>query len=71
MSFPELDGATYLGDAVYVNHDSQRCLWLYTSNGVQLTNAICLEDFVLVVFIEWLTQKRGDLPWDRLAFKRS
>lgn len=49
MKRNELKGVSYLGDGVYVGHDGFR-LWIFTSNGIEDTNFICLEAEVL----DWL-----------------
>lgn len=43
----------YLGDAVYVEHDGFHVV-LTTSDGMQVTNRICLEPGVIVSFNQWL-----------------
>ncbi len=49
MPLPE---KRYIGDAVYVEHDSYHVV-LTTSNGMRDTNRICLEPSVLTAFIQW------------------
>jgi hypothetical protein len=45
----------YLGDGVYVGHDNYH-VWLYTDNGMEITNKIALEPHVLAGFQKWLQQ---------------
>ncbi len=44
------ENAIYLGDSVYVTTDQINCIWLYTSNGQQIDNKICLDPDVLEAF---------------------
>lgn len=44
---------TYLGDAVYVEHDGYQ-VWLVTTDGIRDTNSIALEPSVLAAFEAWL-----------------
>jgi hypothetical protein len=47
----------YLGDGVYVGFDGYH-VWLYTDNGIQVTNKIALEPDVLDNFHSWETKFR-------------
>lgn len=51
----KLENSMYLGDGVYGHLDKFNRLWIVTSNGIKVTNEICLEDNVfkqLVNFYE-------------------
>jgi hypothetical protein len=51
--FPaDLQEKMYLGDGVYVGHDDYH-VWLYTDNGIAITNKIALEPEVLAAFERW------------------
>ena len=48
---------TYLGDGVYASHDD--CgVWLETSDGVSVTNAVYLEPPVLASLLEYIKEKK-------------
>lgn len=44
---------TYIGDGVYCTFDGFH-FWLYTSNGIEITNKIALEPEVLSNFIAFV-----------------
>jgi hypothetical protein len=50
----------YLGDGIYVDWDEyiSDCLVLTTSDGIQNTNTIFLEDYVLIALIDYLSKTR-------------
>jgi hypothetical protein len=48
----DLKAKMYLGDGVYVGHDEFH-VWLYTDNGIEVTNKIALEPEVLAAFERW------------------
>lgn len=54
----ELHNAAYIGDGVYAKLDTEfdRSVWLCTSNGLEITNRICLEPEVLQAFQAWLNR---------------
>ena len=54
----ELDHRTYLGDGLYVGTDGYH-IWLYTSDGIDITNAVALERSVLLEFKAWLEKLNG------------
>lgn len=43
----ELTRKTYIGDGVYLGYDEMNRLWIYTSDGYEDTNHICLEPEVI------------------------
>jgi hypothetical protein len=43
----------YLGDGLYVGYDDYH-VWLYTDNGISITNEVALEPEVIDNFIAWL-----------------
>lgn len=49
----ELENKVYLGDGVYAGHDGYQ-IWLYTDNGMSITNKIALDPSVLAVFLEYV-----------------
>jgi hypothetical protein len=53
----QLTHKTYLGDAVYVGFDGYH-VWLYSDNGLHITNEIALEPPVLANFHHWETELR-------------
>ena len=53
MQINNLTNMQYLGDGVYIGY-YLGTLWLVTSNGLELTNEICLEDEVLSAFNDYL-----------------
>ena len=53
LELTKLQGALYIGDGVYVGSDGMH-VWLCTSNGVAVTNAVALDDQVLEAFCKWL-----------------
>jgi len=53
MNKDQLQHKCYLGDAVYVGYDGYH-IWLYTDNGIQVTDKIALEPTVLGNFHAWL-----------------
>lgn len=50
-----LKNKDYLGDGVYVGHDGYH-IWIYTSNGIAVTNEVALDNHVLDAFKRWLKQ---------------
>lgn len=58
MDTETLHNRMYLGDGVYVGHDGYQA-WLYTDNGIAVTNKIALEPEVIDGFIKWLNQTKG------------
>ena len=48
----------YLGDGCYAEWDGSNC-WLYTSDGVHITNEICLEPSVLRELLRFLVVVEG------------
>jgi hypothetical protein len=52
MNPRQLGDATYLGDGVYVSQDGYH-VWLYTDNGIRVSNKIALDARVLEAFDEW------------------
>jgi hypothetical protein len=53
MSAEELQLKSYIGDGVYVGHDGYH-VWLYTDNGITVTNKIALDPEVLSNFLHWI-----------------
>lgn len=53
MEIHELLNKSYLGDAVYIGHDDWH-VWLYTSDGVSITNRIALDPHVLAECLKWV-----------------
>lgn len=47
----------YLGDGVYAGFDGYH-LWLYTDNGLEVTDKIALEPEVLSSFFSYLQQSK-------------
>lgn len=56
IDLSELTQIEYIGDGAYVGFDNLGTLWIITSDGIKTTNAICLEDVVLTVFINYLAK---------------
>ena|SRR5271157_5083382 len=59
----KLKNSMYLGDGVYGHLDKFNRLWVCTSNGIEVTNEICLEDSVfrqLVNFYENQPKIKGN-----------
>ena len=54
----ETNPKSYLGDGCYVEWDGHNC-WLHTSDGVQMTNTICLEPSVLRELLRFLVLVEG------------
>ena len=52
MNPADLENKAYLGDGVYVGHDGYH-VWLYTDNGITVSNTIALEPPVLYTFDLW------------------
>ena len=48
----------YLGDGAYVYVAPDRSVVLYTSNGIDETNTVYLDPYVLGVFERWLVRVR-------------
>ncbi len=42
MTREELRDISYIGDGVYIGHDGF-AFWIFTSNGIEDTNFICLD----------------------------
>lgn len=61
MNTPFLSDKVYLGDGVYAGHDGYH-VWLYTYNGITVTNKIALEPTVLNAFDKW--RKQYERPHD-------
>lgn len=57
MRLDELDNKLYLGDGVYIGTDQRGLTWLYTYNGITVTNEIALEPEVIEAFKLWLQHK--------------
>jgi hypothetical protein len=61
-AFPEVRYSgkepTYLGDGVYTSYDDFG-IWLETSNGVTVTNAVYLEMPVLASLLEYIKEKKS------------
>ena len=56
---------TYIGDGAYVYMTAWGDVMIYTSNGIEETNSICLEPSVLSSFQEWLDWRhRSSEPID-------
>lgn len=53
LELTALDNALYIGDGVYVGSDGMH-VWLCTSNGLAVTNAVALDAEVLKSFRQWL-----------------
>jgi hypothetical protein len=52
----DLKRKAYLGDGVYVGHDGLH-VWLYTDNGIEITNKVALDPYVLLACEEWLEKQ--------------
>jgi len=50
----------YLGDAVYVEFDGYHIV-LTTSNGIQDTNRICLDNTVTIAFEQWIKEFKKEM----------
>jgi hypothetical protein len=44
----------YLGDSVYLRNEQQVGAWLYTWNGVEVSNEIFLEPEIIIKFVKEL-----------------
>jgi len=53
MNEAELQFKEYLGDGAYVGYDGYH-IWLYTTNGLYVTNEIALEPSVLENLQRWI-----------------
>ena len=53
MTLADLTNIQYLGDGVYVGFNFG-ALWLITSDGIKITNEICLEPEVIQAFKSYL-----------------
>jgi len=54
MNPDDLTDKVYLGDGVYVGvGQGGYYVWLYTDNGISITNEIALEPTVLYAFDQW------------------
>ena len=53
-----MEQKTYIGDAVFARLDKHGRVILTTENGLEATNEIVLEDFVLDALIDYLRLKR-------------
>lgn len=47
--------ATYLGDGAYARFDGFS-VWIYTSDGINTTNEVCLEPEVLARLLEYVAE---------------
>ena len=52
----DLEDQEYLGDGLYVGTDGFH-LWLYTSNGILVTNKVALEPQVLANFLDYINAR--------------
>ena len=52
MNKDKLTEQMYIGDGVYAGFDGFH-VWLYTDDGLQITNQIALEPEVLLQFLKW------------------
>lgn len=54
MLVTELWEKFYLGDGAYAGVDRETMsVWIYTSNGIQITNQVCLEPEVFEALLGW------------------
>lgn len=58
MTLEELTNQEYIGDGVYIGQDNLGITWIITSNGMQTTNAICMELAVLLGLVNYLIQNK-------------
>jgi hypothetical protein len=58
MNPDQLKKRFYLGDGVYIGHDGYR-VWLYTDNGVEVTNQIAFDPIVLAQLYKLLGEMNG------------
>ena len=55
---PNLNHKSYLGDGLYVGEKYGQ-IWLYTHNGIETLNEVCLEPEVIKEFFGYLERVRG------------
>ena len=53
LNMNDLQSTEYLGDGVYAGHDGFQ-FWLFTHDGVHVTNAVALEPMVYQAFDDWV-----------------
>ncbi|AER47529.1 hypothetical protein CL96_gp103 [Mycobacterium phage Firecracker] len=56
---PEVLGATYLGDGLYVTRDSWGQIELFAYNGLTKTDRVFLEPDVLARFVDYIVDSLG------------
>ena len=54
----------YLGDGAYVKYTAGMVV-LYTTDGISVTNTVCLEPVVLAAFENWRTRLEGEIALAR------
>jgi hypothetical protein len=59
MTIQDLQNSSYLGDGVYIGY-MYNALWIITTDGITITNQICLEDEVLSALNKYLQMQRNN-----------
>ena len=54
----------YLGDGLYVKYDGEG-VWLFSSNGAEVLNEVCLEPSVLYEFVQYIERLKSTLSEER------
>ena len=54
---PTDEGSEYIGDGVYAHKDKFGQLWVFTYNGINVTNSICLENEVMESLIRFYNNR--------------
>lgn len=54
------DNAQHLGDGAYVSTDGVD-IWIETSNGVEITNSVCLDQTAISVLLRYIREEYGTM----------
>lgn len=54
------DNVVYLGDGAYVSTDGVD-IWIETSNGIEITNSVCLDQPAISVLLRYIRQEYGTM----------
>lgn len=54
------DNVVYLGDGAYVSTDGVD-VWIETSNGVEITNSVCLDQAAIKALLQYIREEYGTM----------